>query len=156
MAVYPEGNPGAFPLDPLSEVGAFRLLYGDAVSEPYDPVEPGFQNYDELSDAEIEAFLAQGGGSASRGIGYLYLALSGQAAKQSRSVKDYDLQVDLTKRAADLRGVAQMWFDRADDDDLATAEDAFEIVPTGKRCGDGIPEGAPAMWGRVYVPGRVC
>lgn len=149
MAAYPEGNPGAFPLNPTTPVGQFRLVYGDTDSTPYDPPEPGFQNYEELSDEEIERFLSQGEGSIPRGIGYLYLALAGQAAKQSRTIQDYDLKVDLTKRAADLRAIAQMWFDRADDDDDASgANDIFEVFdmaprrcrhelaecPTGCRC----------------------
>lgn len=156
MAVYPEGNPGVWPLDPTSPVGQFRIVYGDAESEPYSPVQAGFQNYSELSDAEIEGFLAQGGGSTNRGIGYLYLAMSGQAAKQGRSVKDYDLQVDLTKRAADLRAVAQMWFDMGDDEDLIAGEDAFEIVNTGTSCGGVIPEGTIPIYGRKYTWGRIC
>lgn len=128
MAVYPEGNPGVAPDDPMTPVGLFRVLYGDTESTPYDPVEPGYENYEELSDAEIEGFIAQGGDSVPRGIGYLYLAMAGQAAKESRSVKDYDLTVDLTKRAADLRAIAQIWFDQADDDDnTAGTNDIFEV-----------------------------
>lgn len=151
MAVYPEGNPGAWPLDPATTVGQFRVLYGDITSEPYVPAQPGFQNYEELSDTEIEGFLAQGGDAPGRAIGYLYLAMAGQAAKESRSIKDYDLQVDLTKRAADLRAIAQMWFDRGDSDDLIAGEDAFEIVPTGTSRGGFIPEASPVIYGRQYA-----
>lgn len=154
MATFPEGNPGAYPLDPETPVGQFRLVYGDTHSTPYDPVEPGFQNYDELSDSEIEAFLLNGNGSINRGIGYYYLSLAGAAAKRSRQIKDYDLQVDTTKRAADLRGIAQWWFDQADDDDVISAEEGFEIVPTGTDSGDFIPEAAIPVWGRQYTLGR--
>ena len=156
MAVHPAGRPGAWPLDPTTPVGKFRVLYGDTDSEPYAPVVTGIQNYQELSDDEIEEFISQGGDSIPRGIGYLYIALAGQAAKQSKVVQDQDLRVDLTKRAADLRAIADVWFGSADDDDLVNAEEAFEIVPTGQRCGGVIPEGAPAIWGRVYGIGRVC
>jgi hypothetical protein len=154
MALYPEGNPGVFPLDPETPVGQFRVLYGDVYSTPYDPVEPGFQNYEELSDAEISGFLAQGNDSVKRAIGYYYLSLSGTAAKEAKSVKDYDLSVDLTKRAADLRATAQVWFDHANADDDASQEDAFEIVPTGLTTGEWIPEGAIGEWGRRYTLGR--
>lgn len=156
MAVYPAGNPGEWPLDPESSVGRFRLVYGDTESTPYSPVEQGFQNYEELSDAEITAFLSQGSGSVNRAIGYLYVAMSGQAAKMSRSVKDYDLSADLTKRAADLRATAQMWFDLADNDDLVSGEDAFEIVTTGSSCGGFIPEASPPIYGRRYTWNRLC
>lgn len=150
MAIFPDGNPGAHPLDPTSPVGRFRILYGDTDSEPYDPVVTGTQNYQELSDAEIEGFISQGGDSIPRGIGYLYIALAGQAAKQSKVVQDQDLRVDLTKRAADLRAIADVWFGSADNDDLVNAEEAFEIVPTGSREGF-IPEGTRPIFGRQYT-----
>lgn len=133
MAVFPEGNPGVYPLDASTDVGQFRLVYGDTQSTAYDPVEAGFQNYDELSDAEIEMFLDQGGDSVNRAIGFYYLRLAGDAAKESKSVADYDLRLDLTKRAADLRETAKFYFDQADVID-AGSEDAFLIVPTGARC----------------------
>lgn len=156
MAAFPDGNPGVYPLDPGTPVGQFRLLYGDTESTAYDPVETGFQNYGELSDSEIDAFLAQGAESIPRAIGYYYLALAGRAAIASRQIQDADLRVDLTKRAADLRAIAEVWFGSADNDDLVSAEEAFEIVPTGQRCGGVIPEGSPPIWGRVYGIGRVC
>lgn len=148
---YPDGHPGVYPLDPETPVGQFRLVFGDIDSEPYDPVEQGFQSYGELSDAEIEAFLSQGGGSINRGIGYYYLSLSGAAAKESRMVQDYDLRIDSTKRAADLRAVAMGWFDLATQEDLGVAEDAFEIIPTGTRGGQFIPEATHPQWGRSYT-----
>lgn len=149
MATFPEGHPGAYPLDPATPVGTFRLVYGDTESTPYDPVEPGFQNYGELSDAEIQAFIAQGGDSTNRAIGFYYIALAGKAAIESKSVSDYDIKIDTTKRAADLRAIAQWWFDLADNDDATSAEEAFEIVPVGQR-GDFIPEGTIPIYGRRY------
>lgn len=154
MAAFPEGNPGEFPLDPTTKVGQFRLVYGDTESTPYSPVEPGFQNYTELSDAEIEAFLATGLDSINRAIGYYYLSLAGAAAKLSKSVKDYDLTVDTTKRAADFRAIAQWWFDQADNDDVISAEEGFELVPTGTSSGAFIPEGTIPVWGRKYTWSR--
>lgn len=154
MATYPEGNPGVYPLEPETPVGQFRLVYGDTHSTPYTPVEPGFQNYDELSDDEIEAFLSAGGTSINRAIGYYYLSLAGAAAKTAKQIKDYDLQVDTTKRAADLRAIAQWWFDQADNDDVISAEEGFEIVLTGTNSGDFIPEATIPVWGRQYTIGR--
>lgn len=154
MATFPDGNPGAYPLDPATPVGQFRLLFGDTESVPYTPVEPGFQNYGELSDAEIQVFLTQGSDSINRAIGFYYLSLAGAAAKESRTVKDYDLQIDTTKRAADLREVARWWFDLADSEDMVSAEEAFEIVPTGTRGGPFIPELTIPVWGRQYTLSR--
>lgn len=154
MATYPSGNPGAVPVDLASDVGQFRAMVGDLAYELYSPDEPGFGNFAKFSDAEIEAYIAQGGGSIFRAIGFSYLYLAGQAALESASVKDYDLQVDSTKRAADLRAIAQMWFDKADGEDVSSAEEGFEIVPTGAGNGNFIPEGTLPIWGREYTWGR--
>lgn len=133
---FPEGNPGAVPVDLASNVGQFRALIGDLNYELYVPDEPGFGSFEKFSDAEIEGYLAAGGGSIPRAIGFSYLYLAGQAALESRSVADYDLKVDTTKRAADLRAIAQFWFDRADeDDDASGANDIFETFDmVGSRC----------------------
>lgn len=149
MAVYPEGHPGAWPVDGTTDVGAFRILYGDVNSTPYDPAEPGYQNYIELSDTEIQVFLTQGGGSVTRSIGYYYLSLAGAAAKEAVSIQDHDLRVDQTKRASELRAMAEFWFARPDAD--GEAEEAFQIVPTGTGSGGVIPEAAPSVWGRSYT-----
>lgn len=151
---YPNGNPGAWPVDLASPVGQFRAMAGDLNSEPFDPVEPGFQSFEKFSDAEIEAYLEQGAGSLNRALGLSYLYLAGQAAMESLAIKDYDLQVDSTKRAADLRAIAQMWFGLADSEDVASAEEGFVIVPTGTDAGGFIPELAPPIWGRQYTLGR--
>lgn len=123
-------NPGAFPLDPTSPIGQFRLASGDTQSQPYEPVRPGLQNYTYLSDDEVALFLVQGQDATDTALGYWYLSLAGQAAMQSKSVKDYDLQIDLTKRAGDLRAQATFYFDRARQ---ATSDaEFFDIVDTGR------------------------
>lgn len=132
-------NKGAFPLDPTSPVGQFRALIGDTASKPYDPPETGFQNYDMYSDIEIEVFLALSDNSVEGAIYQAYMQMAGAAARESRSVKDLDLQVDLTKRATDLRLIAAEWRDRWES---STAE-IFEVFDLGgSDCGC-VPEGVP-------------
>lgn len=154
MTTYPGANDGASPLDPQSEVGKFRVLIGDTDAEEYDPPQSGRGNYAVFSDVEIEGFIAVAGGDIYRAIGNGYLTLAGQAAIESKSVRDFDLTVDLTKRAADLRLIAFQWFERADKEQ-ASAEDAFEIADLAGSC-DTIPEGIPTRWGRYAVWGREC
>lgn len=154
MATYPEGNPGAIPVDPTTDVGKFRVLYGDTQYEEYDPAVPGIGNFETLSDIEIVGFLAQGNGSINRAIGYLYLAMSGRAAEESQSVKDYDLQIDTTKTPAALLEAAKFWFGLADDeDDNAGLNDYFDVVGMGRGC-DWVPEGASPVYGRKYTWSR--
>lgn len=154
MAVFPEVNPGEFPVILESKVGQFRALTGDLNSTPYDPAYPGFQNFVKFSDAEIEGYLAQGGDSVARAIGYSYLYLAGQAAMESAAIKDYDLQIDKTKRAADLTAIAKLWFGQADGEEIIAGEEAFEIVPTGTSSGQFIPELSIPIYGRKYTMGR--
>lgn len=151
MATYPEGNPGVFPVDMDTEVGVFRALVGDMQSTPYDPVEPGIQNFSMFSDADIVGFVAAGGGSITRGVGYAYLALAGRAAVDAKNVKDLDLSIDTTKRPAELRLIAQGWFDQADGEEAGNS-DAFEVASLAGDC-EPVPEGMMPRWGRFAVGG---
>ena len=146
---YPGPNDGAAPVDPASKVGQFRVTVGDSVAEAYEPPVAGRGNYAKFSDLDIEGFLAMSGGNVSRAIGFSFLSLAGAAAIESKSVSDFDLKIDLTKRATDLRLIADTWFGRADDQD-AYLEDAFFIAPLGDVC-DPIPEGMMPRWGRYAV-----
>lgn len=123
-------NRGIAPLNPGTTVGQFRLFYGDTQYVDLDPVEPGYGDYTELSDDEISLFLTQSSDSVTRAIGYYYIRLSGEAAKQSKEVEDYDLRVNLTKRAEDLRKTAQSYFELANAEDIASgASDFFQSYP---------------------------
>ena len=136
-------NPGVYPLDPATEVGQIRLLVGDTQSVAYDPPQTGVQSYETFSDAEIEAFLSAADGSFEDAVAYAYLSLAGRASAESETVKDYDLTVDLTKKATDYRNLAEVWFSRGLDSKETSAEDAFEVVPTGRRQSHVKPELAP-------------
>lgn len=132
-------NRGVAPLDPTTAVGQFRVYYGDVTYTELDPVEAGYGDYAELSDAEIESFLASANSSVYRAIGNYFAILAGNAAKVSQSVKDYDLSIDDSKRPAALLEAAKMWWGRADDEDtVAGGSDIFEIfsmvTPSGSCC----------------------
>ena len=133
------------PPDPDTETGQFRFLIGDV---EYD-LETG--TYKRFSDGSIQSFLAQGDGNMNRAIGYAYLTLASQAAEQSKTVKDYDLQIDLTKRAGDLRNTAAMWFGMADaDDERDGVGDIFDMGVVGGGCLRCQPEATP----RPFYCGR--
>lgn len=147
-------NYGIAPPDMSSLVGQFRANYGDMTWVELTPVEPGFGDYEELSDAEIEGFLIQGRDSVSRSIGFLYLAMAGKAAFDAKSYKNYDDALDKRSVARELRETARFWFDRADDEDLADGVgDIFEIY--GHDDGGAIPEMTMPIYGRHYTWGEV-
>ena len=135
-------NKGIAPPDPATPVGQMRALLGDLAYTELDPPGVGFGNYVKFSDFEIETFLASSDSQA--GAMYLaYMSLAAGAALESRSVKDLDISVDLTKRATDLRLIAQMWKDQAD----AQAADVFELFDTTIDDGCGC---TPELAQRVY------
>lgn len=139
-------NKGIYPLDPNTQVGRFRLRFGDIDSVPLDPVEPGFQDYTELSDEEIEAFLNGAGDSVSRAIGAYYAQLAGAAAKIARNTKDHDLALNTMERSERLLAVARYWDGVADNEDTeAGSTDIFEIFPTGPTVRR-TPELAMGVW----------
>lgn len=148
-------NRGIAPPTPGTDITNFRVLAGDVAYTELDPPETGFGDYTFWSDLEIEAFLSASE-SLPWAIYYAYLQAASTAAAQSVVVKDFDLQVDLSKRADGLRAIAAMWLSRAQDDDLIAGEDAFVVVPTGATGGGFIPEAAPAVWGRAYTWQREC
>lgn len=127
-------NKGIAPPDPATEVGRFRFLIDDTEYTELDPPEAGQGSYEQFSDADIEAFLMMGDESVNRAMGYAYLRLASEAARESKTVKDFDLSVDLTKRSADLRAIAALWFDRADGED-ADEFDIVDVFAIGRRDG---------------------
>lgn len=122
-------NIGNVPPDFNSPTGRFRLLAQDIVAADLTPAVPGQGQYSLFSDLEIAGYLAIYPDSLFRAVGTAYKALAGQAALRAKVVKDFDLQVDLTKRADALNEAADAFFERADADDLLSgAHSTFGIT----------------------------
>lgn len=120
--------------DTTDGLRSFRTTVGDTayteITPP--PANPEWTaNYVLFSDLEAQTYIDQSDENSFRAAGWAFMTLSAQAALRAKSVKDYDLSVDLTKRAEDLRAAAQFFFDQADALDL---EDGFFIGSTGVRC----------------------
>jgi len=123
-------NTGIAPYDPSTPVGRVRVITGDVV---YGTPSAGFAEYEMFSDEEIEAFLVESDDNILRAAGFGYLALSGRASLQAKTVKDYDLSVDLKAVAAELRKQADDLFKRADEKDGRDGvSDVFEWTATGR------------------------
>lgn len=121
-------NRGVAPLDITTDIGLFRMRLGDVNYVPLSPPETGFGDYNYFSDNEITGFILAGGGSITQGLGYATMQWALAAANESKSITDYDLKVDYTKRAAELRATAQMYFDLAGNESDA---DEFLIAGSG-------------------------
>lgn len=123
-------NRGVAPPDLTTLVGQVRALLGDVEYTNYDPPQPGFGRYRLMSDIEIEGFLLNSDDSVEGAVYFAYLQMAGAAAMESKEVKDFDLSVNTTKRATDLRLIAQMWLDKWN----AATADIFELFDVGFGC----------------------
>lgn len=125
-------NKGIAPPDLATTRGKFRLLAGDSVYVALIPAETGFGDYALFSDAEVDAYLTMAEDSVYRAVGWAYLQLANEAARQAESIKDYDLAIDSRQKAQELRAQALSWLEQADQEDAA-GDDGFQIVTTGTR-----------------------
>jgi hypothetical protein len=122
-------NEGTYPPDSNTNIGQLRYIIGDINATDISGNQGSYSSH---GDFELTAFLLQGGDSVTRAAGYAYLQAAGSASIQSKQVKDYDLSVDLTKRAEDLRRTAKFYFGLADNADLiAGTDEDFIIADTG-------------------------
>lgn len=131
-------NIGAYPLDPDSPVGIFRLLSGDSNGVPIEPTPPATEpteaQYAIWSDLEIEALISQAGGVIARAIAMGYTQLAAQSASVSSSIRTDDLSVTTTSRSGEFIKLAQFWSDMADKDEELASNDAFDIVYNQREC----------------------
>lgn len=140
---------GTTPPDYTAPIGQFRLLAQDTHYVDLNPTQPGQGTFDLFSDAEISGYLAMYEGySPYRAVGAAYQGLAARAALQSKMVKDYDLQVDLTKQATALQATAEAMFERADKEDVLTgATSTFDLTAPPEDLGADIAFVAPYAWG---------
>jgi len=123
-------NTGIAPYDPSTPVGQMRIITGDV---NYVDAGGGNGTYNLFSDVELEGFLALANNELLRSAGFAYMALAGVAAVDAKSVKDYDLSVDLRSRADKLREQAIAYFKQADERDVRDGVfDVFELTRTGR------------------------
>lgn len=127
-------NKGVAPIDPTTPVSQLRLLLGDLDYDGLDEPEDGFGNFYNFSDAELEGFIAAGGGSITRGSGYAYLRLAAIAASGAISWRSDDLSVDSKIPASEFRLLARIAFEQADDEESGSASGFAIDYPYSSCC----------------------
>jgi len=126
-------NRGIAPLDPNSDVGQLRLIIGDT---EYVELDPGYGDYNNFSDAELQGFVVAGGGSITRASGYAYLRFAALAAANAISWRSDDLAVDSKLVASEYRLLARIAFEQADnEDDLSASGFALDFPYSFCTCG---------------------
>lgn len=123
-------NTGVAPYDPTTLVGKVRVTTGDVI---YGTPSGGFAEYEMFSDEDIEAFLVTSDDNVLRAAGFGFMSLAARASLQSKTIKDYDLSVDLKSLADSLRKQANEFFNQADAADARLGvADVFELTRTGR------------------------
>lgn len=125
-------NKGATPLDPAAPLGRLRALLRDTEHQPLTPAEPGFADYAEFSDMDLQAFLIEAGDNVLRAAGRATTSLALAYSAEGKSIKTDDLAIDLRSRGKDLLEVARSFMQDAAAEDAAGAADFFEIVSIGR------------------------
>lgn len=124
-------NKGVAPVDTTTQVGQLRTILGDTAYIDLVPAEPGFGDYTNFSDDQLQQFLTLGLNNTAYGAGYAFLQLAATFAAQAVNVKTADEQVDLTKRSSEMRQIATAWFERGDAAAGIEASTFFEnVYPT--------------------------
>jgi hypothetical protein len=123
-------NIGVAPYNPATPVGRVRVTTGDVI---YGTITSGQAEYQMFSDADIEAFLVTSDDDILRAAGFGFMALAARASLDSKTIKDYDLSVDLKSLADSLRKQAAEFFKQADEADARLGNlDIFELTRTGR------------------------
>lgn len=123
-------NKGASPIDKSTLVGQVRLNVGDTASVPLDPAQPGFADYANFSDDELESLLISSGDNVIRATAWAYGKLATLAAAApggSVTIKTNDLGYT-SKREEALLKLADWWSAQADNADAEASDDLLEIV----------------------------
>jgi hypothetical protein len=121
---------GIAPPDPSTPVGSLRYVIGDYEYVALSPAVAGYGNYAAFSDAELEALLTMSEDNQSRAVGYAYLKLAGKSAAQAIAWASDDLRLNLEKVPSELRAIAKMWFEQADEEDISGGSaEYFDLVP---------------------------
>lgn len=141
-------NVGKYPLDPTTPVGRFRVLSRDKDGTPIEPPVPAVEaEYAFWSDAEIEVYIAEAGGSIPLAISLAYagLAATFSASGASEEIKTDDLTYKAGSQVAEWERLSAYWLDRWSQE-MSEGDDGFRIVQTGAGDCWSWPEASPRPW----------
>lgn len=140
-------NKGVAPADLTTPVGQLRVNLGDLSYVELEPPEPGFGDFANYSDAELEAFLTSANDNVATATGFAYMQLAAVYAVSGRDIKTDDLAISTKSRGSDLLQVAKSWLAEGAAQNAQDAVDYIDIVTPYPRPTLGIrPEGTPRAY----------
>lgn len=126
---------GAYPIDPATPVGQFRLLSGDSQGTPANPpTTPQTATYQYWSDTEIESFIEAAGGGIPLAISLAYSQMAAHWSSTGATIRTDDLTYSAKDSVGSWLNLANYWRDIADREDEAAVNDYFDLVPVGRDC----------------------
>ncbi len=141
-------NRGIAPPDPTTDVGRMREILGDTSWVELNPPEPGYGDYENFSDAELQALLDLADGSLFLAVAFAFAKLAAASTGESLSFQSDDLKVDLSKRTGGLWDTVRFWFNLWEREQEKEAVEYHNFVPFRGGCNRRGPEYA---WGdRVW------
>lgn len=147
-------NKGVAPPEYDTPVGEVRANVGDIEYVPLTPPEVGFGDYEMFSDAEIEAFLTQAGGSVALATAYAYGRLVTAWNATSVTIRQDDMQFSNKDSVGTWLNMARFWREVAQDEVDLAGINYGDVVSVRGGCGCGY-EYAPCL-GDCAAPGFRC
>src|SRR5699024_12759381 len=95
-------NRGIAPPDPTTDVGRMREILGDTSWVELDPPEPGYGDYENFSDAELQALLDLADGCLFLAVAFALAKLASGSTGESLSLQSDGLKVAWSTRSGGL------------------------------------------------------
>ena len=136
-------NIGIAPPDKKTDVGRFRLGAGDAEYTPLNPPQPGYGNYANWSDDQIEVLLDLAGGSVARAIAIAYRQLASHLTSMGATIRTEDLTYSNKETVASWLSLADYWDKTADAEEERAIDNYFDLVDNPREEEYCWPEASP-------------
>ena len=135
-------NVGAWPLDPLTPVGALRLEVGDTDGSPMLAPDDDKAEFQWFSDIELEAIYDAADGSATRATGLAYRRIAVYLTIEATDIQSDDLRIRTIERAKAMRELANDYINDAAADDERAGAEIFGVAPYVRPGSRFTPEGS--------------
>jgi hypothetical protein len=119
-------NTGAWPIDPTTQTGRFRIELGDVTGVPADPAtDPQTATFDFISDAAIDALIAAYPDSIDTAMSKAMTSVAMQMINAAEDIQVDDIKIKTVERA---KLMLQMANDLASRAIFTDASSAFSVV----------------------------
>ena len=130
---------GAWPIDPTTEVGLFRIELGDTVGTPHDPADDK-ADFEFIGDVGISALLLAYPASRALAMSRAMTSMANQMIVAAQDIQVDDIRIKTIERA---RLMLESAISIAGAGTAADADTAFSVVPLTSHPQTWRPQGTP-------------